>query len=286
MQLSNCNYAIDHSRPLHPLDSPASQRQIVAACGTVISPIKPPSLIDWTEMAEPRAKRTHARRSCELCKVRKTRCELPDLEVPSSSSPLPSEKACHRCRVLALPCVVDDSSKKARKRALPEDGSPARSVGVGGASAGAGTDAVGADVGRSEKAGTSKKEKGSSPKRKSKPRSSDVSRNGNINHSLDVMHGIQPGLEWDEQFPSWGQHDTSRDPFALSGASTAGFESRVSESSQVKSIKLHGRPLELVCAMLKVAYAKCTIKGGRKAAEEIDLDSLVDADMRRRLERG
>lgn len=69
--------------------------------------------------SEPKARRTHARRSCNTCKVRKTRCELPDLDVPSSAEPLPKEKSCHRCSTLCLPCVVDDSRMKKRKRGSP-----------------------------------------------------------------------------------------------------------------------------------------------------------------------
>lgn len=68
---------------------------------------------------EPKARRTHARRSCNTCKVRKTRCELPDLDVPSSPEPLPKEKSCHRCSTLCLPCVVDDSRMKKRRRGSP-----------------------------------------------------------------------------------------------------------------------------------------------------------------------
>lgn len=85
--------------------------------------------------SEPKARRTHARRSCNTCKVRKTRCELPDLDVPSSAEPLPKEKACHRCSTLCLPCVVDDSRMKKRKRS-----SPAVSAEPGAAGAGKGAD--------------------------------------------------------------------------------------------------------------------------------------------------
>lgn len=73
-----------------------------------MSPVPPPK-------DKPKARRTHARRSCNVCKVRKTRCELPDLGVPASSDPLPEDKSCHRCRVLSLPCVVNDSHMKSRR---------------------------------------------------------------------------------------------------------------------------------------------------------------------------
>lgn len=74
---------------------------------------------------EIKARRTHARRSCNTCKVRKTRCELPDLDVPSSTEPLPKEKSCHRCSTLCLPCVVDDSRMKKRKRGGSPSSEPA-----------------------------------------------------------------------------------------------------------------------------------------------------------------
>ena len=63
------------------------------------------------------AKRTHSRRSCELCKRRKSRCELPDQWVASSTEPQPMDKSCHRCIVLSVPCIVDDTG---RRRGLPD----------------------------------------------------------------------------------------------------------------------------------------------------------------------
>jgi hypothetical protein len=51
-------------------------------------------------------RRSIARRSCQLCRHRKTRCELPDPTVPDGPSPLPEARQCHRCRVLGEECVV------------------------------------------------------------------------------------------------------------------------------------------------------------------------------------
>jgi hypothetical protein len=98
-----------------------------------------------------------------------------------------------------------------------------------------------------------------------------------------VLQGFQLAREWEETQP-WGNHQAPHDTFA--GPAGAGLEVPVPDSNQVKSIKLHGRPLELVCAMLKVAYAKCEMKNGRSAAEELDLEALLDGDIRRRLESG
>ena len=64
-----------------------------------------------------RPRRTHARRSCQMCQRRKARCELPDLEVPSSPLPLPDHQACHRCKTLQISCIVDDANKKVKKAA-------------------------------------------------------------------------------------------------------------------------------------------------------------------------
>ncbi|EPQ31975.1 uncharacterized protein PFL1_00173 [Pseudozyma flocculosa PF-1] len=66
-----------------------------------------------------RPRRTHARRSCQMCQQRKARCELPDLTVPSGPGPLADHLACHRCKTLQISCIVDDSNKK-RGRKLTE----------------------------------------------------------------------------------------------------------------------------------------------------------------------
>ena len=133
-------------------------------------------------MAEPRAKRTHARRSCELCKVRKTRCELPDLDIPSGSTALPADKACHRCKVLALPCVVDDASRRPRKRAsdieLSPQTRPSSSMAIHGES--------------SKKRG--KKAVGSIDP------TLDETLAG-VNHALDIVHAFDPDLEIQASWP-------------------------------------------------------------------------------------
>ncbi|CBQ67422.1 conserved hypothetical protein [Sporisorium reilianum SRZ2] len=59
-----------------------------------------------------RPRRTHARRSCQMCQQRKARCELPDLDVPSSALPLPDHQKCHRCKTLQISCIVDDANRK------------------------------------------------------------------------------------------------------------------------------------------------------------------------------
>ena len=61
-------------------------------------------------------KRPLARRSCLECRVKKARCELPDVYVDSSRTPLPSYKRCHRCNVLGIECVVWDGDRKRQPR--------------------------------------------------------------------------------------------------------------------------------------------------------------------------
>jgi hypothetical protein len=79
------------------------------------------------------------------------------------------------------------------------------------------------------------------------------SRSNAVNHSLDLVHGFTPVA-------------TSR-------------------SVPVRSMRLHGRPLELACDMLAVAYSQSTGKGKRKIMLE-DVDLHLDPDMRSRLAPG
>lgn len=210
------------------------------------------------------AKRTHARRSCELCKVRKTRCELPDIDVPSSTEALPVDKACHRCKVLALPCIVDDVARKpGKKRGRAEEG-------------GEGEDGDAPVIRRPTKPRQSKAGKG-----KAGAASGSGTGDG-VNHSLEVMHGIHPSLEWsgDNGEPAL----YSSDPFLKSSPLSSTFGA----SPMTNTMKLHGRPLELVCAMLRTAYSKSDIKDGRTALtmERINWAELVDVPMREKLEIG
>lgn len=47
------------------------------------------------------------RSSCQICRARKTRCELPDPDSTPLSVPLPLEQKCHRCKTLSLSCIVE-----------------------------------------------------------------------------------------------------------------------------------------------------------------------------------
>ncbi|SOV01981.1 uncharacterized protein UDID_08270 [Ustilago sp. UG-2017a] len=63
-------------------------------------------------------RRAYAKRSCLKCREKKARCELPEhsLATPSSMTPLSSQLACHRCKVLSLDCVVWDGDRKRRPK--------------------------------------------------------------------------------------------------------------------------------------------------------------------------
>ncbi|ORX37820.1 hypothetical protein BD324DRAFT_623449 [Kockovaella imperatae] len=222
---------------------------------------------------EPKAKRTHARRSCELCKVRKTRCELPDTDVASSSEPLPSEKSCHRCKVLALPCVVDDTAKKTRppRRKEPNATQETKSgVKKKRPRNDGDIDEISGDNvnrGRGDRHGSF-----SGPN--SDLEASNIAGPSRLNRteydSLDVLHGfrLQGSKEMGDVMPPFGS-------------------SAPMDSPQSQSMKLHGRPLELVCAMLSVAYGKKgVVMRGLEIGSDVNIYQVVDADMRRRLAYG
>ena len=61
-------------------------------------------------------KRPLARRSCLKCREKKARCELPDVYVDSSKTPLAADKQCHRCNVLGIECIVWDGDRKRKPK--------------------------------------------------------------------------------------------------------------------------------------------------------------------------
>ena len=61
--------------------------------------------------------------------------------------------------------------------------------------------------------------------------------------------------------------------------------SHLQEIPLESSMKLHGRPLELVCTMLRVAYANVRPINGH-GEEQVDILALVDPPTRARLESG
>lgn len=190
-----------------------------------------------------------------MCKIRKTRCELPDLDVPSSQTPLALDKACHRCRILSIPCIVDDSGKKPRKRITIAEytGGP---TGV-----------------KPKRARTSA----------SSSSKAQTSQTANIDHTLDILHGFNPL----ENSPTWTLADAAAGNGTDTGSMPPYSRADAGGNHQAKSMKLHGRPLELVCAMLSVAYGKRSMKrAGVEEAFDVDLEVLVNHEMRSRLEPG
>ncbi|ORX36357.1 hypothetical protein BD324DRAFT_651597 [Kockovaella imperatae] len=235
-------------------------------------------------------KRTHARRSCNVCKIRKTRCELPDQMIPSSTTPLPRDKACHRCKTLSLVCIVDD---KGRRRGLPRD-SDGHLI--------APKDSWHDDQGASE-ADLSYSQPGPSKKRSlgkngrtdydskyedhtyspSSPpppllgpdgpgylnqHGIDTLARGLSRHEkpVDLLHGIDP-------YPN---RPSGYDLLAEFNFTPPAAEEMSAE--KLRNTKLHGRPLELVAAMLGSVY-------GRKV-KKLDLGRLVDDHVRMKLEPG
>ncbi|ODN78552.1 hypothetical protein L202_04168 [Cryptococcus amylolentus CBS 6039] len=209
-----------------------------------------------------RPKRTHARRSCATCRLRKSRCELPDLDVPAGPEPLPIDKACHRCKVLSIPCIVDDGNRK-RKRKEASASTP---------------DAFASDS--ASQAGPS-----TARRRIAKPQASPLSQSTvhRSDNSLDIVNSLSsvPG----------GPTPTSAEDLVENYERLKrelGARGLDGESGKTKSIKLHGRPLELACAMLRVAYGRNDKRGKRVRLEddEVELEDLVDDDMRLRLRKG
>lgn len=221
-----------------------------------------------------RAKRTHARRSCDLCKLRKTRCELPDLDIAASSEAQPYDKSCHRCQVLSLPCVVDDSKSGARGKRR-ETG---ESINGNGNGSGSG--------------------RASSPKRRKASRTSNAAAgasasNGHgqsgdgektlasiVNDSLELMQSFEHAVDPSLRKPSAASTPTGFG--VIPGNRSSDFH-----IERERSMRYHGRPFELVSAMLTVAYGRTRTLMPRSAfSGDIDLAVLVDEGMRQRLEPG
>ena len=92
-----------------------------------------------------------------------------------------------------------------------------------------------------------------------------------VNHALDLIHAFDPELE--------REHTKEQSGWEV------GFANGAPDASMESSIKLHGRPLELLCTMLKVAYAN--VQGPKLDHDRaVDILELVDSATRDRLEPG
>ena len=193
------------------------------------------------------ATRTHARRSCEVCQIRKTRCELPDVNVQSSTDPQPVEMSCHRCRTLVLPCVVNDEG---RKRGLPvQEGRQRNNKRKKRSEANGHAEAVPSTSGPENSFNTLSEAQPSHPSRK----------DGQLLHTF---------LPYDQE----------------RATATNGQPSRTTLSDmhppkkRVDTIRIHGKPWRLACAMLGAAYGN--------GPPVLDLDSLLNEEMKKMLEPG
>ena len=210
--------------------------------------------------AASRTKRTHARRSCEVCKLRKTRCELPDVNVPSSSQPQPWEKSCHRCKTLSVACIVDDTG---RKRGLPRESElvipPPRGLSN--------------DGGHENRERRSSRSSDGSPVRRE---------SGDRDHDRYRRASRRSSGEGD----GTGREEVQRDGrllhgFDPDGADYSGTPDLVPKEPSIveqRSFRLHDRPLELVCGMMGAVY--------KTGNPRYDMEALVDKEMRSKLEPG
>ncbi|PWN31553.1 uncharacterized protein FA14DRAFT_88767 [Meira miltonrushii] len=67
-------------------------------------------------MSPDRKKRQkYAIRSCLACRKRKVKCQLSNVEIPSSLEPLQGEDACQRCKKMDLDCIVWDGERKSKR---------------------------------------------------------------------------------------------------------------------------------------------------------------------------
>lgn len=64
-------------------------------------------------------------KSCKSCRKSKQRCDIPNRSaIEASEEPQPWDLACHRCKVLHLPCIVDyplDVSSSNQRKSPPGD---------------------------------------------------------------------------------------------------------------------------------------------------------------------
>lgn len=158
--------------------------------------------------------------------------------------------------------MVDDSKNKARPRA---DDNAANS-----------------------RAGPSR-DRGSSPKKRKTARPSNGHGNGNgetktlasiVNDSLELMHSFDEEVDPSLRKPSGESSPTGFG--VISGSQNGNWQ-----IERERSMRYHGRPAELVSAMLTVAYGRVkTIPPRSLFLSEVDLERLVDEPTRTRLEPG
>ncbi|GAA93424.1 uncharacterized protein L969DRAFT_96052 [Mixia osmundae IAM 14324] len=203
-------------------------------------------MIETASSSAPR--RVTSRRTCQICRQRKSRCELPDAALDMPPGLLSRELACHRCQILSLSCDLAPESTRKRRRldAEPEDVTPAKASKV------------------RETLAISRPTRGSE--------------SGSVQLRQDDDHGpldsIQSGdllVTFDPQFPGPGANMTHE---ARMMSSTGAHFS----NAQPHQVRFHGRSCEAASALLRTAYR-------RRAAEqdECNLSKLLDAPLIERL---
>ena len=198
-------------------------------------------------------RRRNARKTCLACRQRKARCELPNVNILPSNDPLPPLAACSRCTALELDCIVDGRPRKRRVTRYPTaprsatDDTPGQS---------SGTHTTPAER-PSRRAHNSPIAQLRRRRAASVPDDHSTGRPALVN----LLHGFQP-------FPH-PQPNPSTAP-------TRGHDDRT--QAHIRNMKLHGRPLNLMAAMLGAAYGS--------TVSSVDLSELIDDGMRRRLEPG
>lgn len=107
-----------------------------------------------------------------------------------------------------------------------------------------------------------------------------VSSTVGVNDSLELMHSFDQEVDPALRKPSAASTPTGFG--VIPGSRNENFE-----PERTRSMRYHGRPLELVAAMLTVAYGRVRTIGPRTAFTAApDFDKLVDDGMRHRLEAG
>jgi hypothetical protein len=178
-------------------------------------------------------RRLHGRKSCVLCRRRKQRCELPDdVDIAPSSEALEPERACHRCKVLSLPCVIEAIQKKTpvpkgKKREREETAERETTDGI--------SDAV--------------PPPGEAPAMKRASTTSVIALRGREVGSISSSHPSNAEIE---QGIMSSFRPSPSDPSASNTPQVPGAAPRQAKNS----LRYHGRPLELTSAMCRLAYGR------------------------------
>lgn len=174
-------------------------------------------------------------KSCEVCRRRKTRCELPDaaLDLAPSDTPLSAEFVCYRCRVLGLPCVLVASTRASYQ---PRSSGPSHNEGHNVTGNVSGPHLPSSSIEHIDRSSAAP-----------------FSTNSNAPAAL-VPTGMDshPGLINDGR----EQVDIALTAFEPDLTPTGSVQSPTTSTPLHNSLIYHGRPLELTAVMIKMSYAQ------------------------------